>query len=118
MASPLFRDVENGSVMTTKAENLARAMEHHQAGRLQQAEELYRKIVQAGSTDPAVWCYLATAQLGQNKPAEAEASYRRALEIRPQFAEAHADLGVALVQQGRMAEAAVSLEQAIRLRPE
>jgi tetratricopeptide (TPR) repeat protein len=104
--------------MTTKADTLAAAMRHHQAGQLQQAVELYRKILQVGASDPAVWCYLGSAQIGLGKPADAEVSYRKALELRPQLAEAHADLGVAMAQQGRAAEAANSLQQAIRLRPE
>jgi tetratricopeptide (TPR) repeat protein len=103
--------------MTTKADTLARAMEHHRAGQLQQAEELYRKLLQAGSSDAAVWCYLGSAQLGLGKSADAEASYRRALELRPHMAEAYADLGITLAQQGKMAEAAETLRQAISLRP-
>jgi Flp pilus assembly protein TadD len=104
--------------MTTKAESLAQAMEHHKAGRLALAEELYRKLLQAGPSDAEVWCYLGTAQLGQGKPADAEASYRRALGLRPHLAEACADLGVALAQQGKTAEAAEALRRAIARRPE
>ncbi|HKI33695.1 MAG TPA: tetratricopeptide repeat protein [Gemmataceae bacterium] len=104
--------------MTTKADTLALAMQHHRAGQLQQAEDLYRTILQVGSSDPNVWCYLGTAQLGLGKPVEAETSYRRALELRPHLAEAYGDLGIALAQQGRLAEAATTFQQGIRLRPE
>jgi tetratricopeptide (TPR) repeat protein len=104
--------------MTTKAETLAQAMQYHRAGQLQQAEEVYRQLLQVGSSDATVWCYLGTAQLGLGKPAEAEASYRRALQLRPHLAEAYGDLGIALAQQGRLAEAADSFRQAIRLRAE
>jgi tetratricopeptide (TPR) repeat protein len=110
--------IEGNEKMTKKADTLALAMQHHQAGRLQEAEALYRTILQVGSSDPAVWCYLGTAQLGLGKPAEAEVSYRRALALHPHLAEAHGDLGIALAQQGRMADAAACFEQAIRSRPE
>ncbi len=103
--------------MTAKADTLARALQHHRAGQLGQAEALYRQVLQVGASDATVWCYLGTAQLAQGKAAEAEASYRRALELRPHLAEAHADLGIALAHQGRPGESAARFEQAIRLRP-
>jgi Flp pilus assembly protein TadD len=103
--------------MSTKTETLALALQHHRAGRIQQAEQLYRSILQAGSTDPQVWCYLGTAQLALGQPAQAEASYRQALQIRPQLAEAYADLGVAQAQQGKLGEAAANIQQALQLRP-
>src|SRR5438132_13543925 len=103
--------------MSTKTETLALALQHHRAGRIQQAEQLYRSILDAGSSDPQVWCYLGTAQLALGHPAQAEASYRQALQIRPQLAEAYADLGVAQAQQGKLGEAAANIQQALQLRP-
>ena len=70
--------------MSTKTETLALALQHHRAGRIQQAEQLYRSILQAGSTDPQVWCYLGTAQLALGQPAQAEASYHQAIAIAQQ----------------------------------
>ncbi len=104
--------------MATKADTLARAMDHHRAGRLKEAAGLYRQLLYTGGSDPAVWCYLGTAQLSLGKPADAEASYRKALELRPHMAEAWADLGIALAQQGKGADAADALRKAIALRPE
>jgi tetratricopeptide (TPR) repeat protein len=103
--------------MATKADALAQAMDHHRAGRLAQAEELYRQLLQAGPSDADVWCYLGTAQLGLNKPADSEASYRRAVGLRPHHAEAWGDLGIALAQQAKTAEAADALRKAVALRP-
>jgi tetratricopeptide (TPR) repeat protein len=104
--------------MSTKAETLAVALQHHRAGRVAEAEQLYQQILEAGSSDPTVWCYLGTAQLSQGKPREAEASFRQALQLRPQLAEARADLGIALAQQGRLGEAADMIQQALQLRPQ
>jgi tetratricopeptide (TPR) repeat protein len=104
--------------MSTKTETLALALQHHRAGRVAQAEGLYRQIIAAGSSDPAVWCYLGTAQLALGRPRDAEASFRQALQLRPQLAEARADLGIALAQQGRMGEAADVIQQALQLRPQ
>jgi serine/threonine-protein kinase len=41
----------------------------------------------------------------QGKLAEAEAAYRKAIELKPEYAEAHCDLGQVLLRQGRFAEA-------------
>jgi Flp pilus assembly protein TadD len=103
--------------MSSKTETLALALQHHRAGRIQQAEQLYRSILEAGSSDPQVWCYLGTAQLALGRPAQAEASYRKAIELRPQLAEAYADLGVAQAHQGKFGEAAANIQQALQLRP-
>jgi Flp pilus assembly protein TadD len=52
------------------------------------------------------------------EPEEAMASYRRALDIDPDFAEAHNVIGVALARSGRREEALAHLEQAVRLAPD
>jgi tetratricopeptide (TPR) repeat protein len=104
--------------MSTKAEIFALALQHHRAGRIQQAEQLYRSILDAGSSDPVVWCHLGAAQLALGRPGEAEGSYRQALALRPHLAEAHADLALAQAQQGRLPEAVANLQQALRLRPQ
>ena len=48
---------------------------------------------------------------------EAIAQYRAALEIEPDFAEAHNSLGVALARMGRINEAIAEFQEALRLRP-
>jgi len=44
-------------------------------------------------------------------------SYRRAVELRPDFAEAHNSLGTALKEQGDLSEALLSYDSAIRIDP-
>ena len=46
------------------------------------------------------------------------ASFRHALRIRPDLADAHYNLGLALMETGLLAEAAASLHQFLRLKPE
>ena len=53
-----------------------------------------------------------TEQLG-----EAEQAFRRALKIRPAFAEAHYNLGKVLRKQGKLADALVEYERAHKLEP-
>ena len=50
--------------------------------------------------------------------AEAEASYLRALEIRPDYPEAHSNRGATLKDLGRLAEAEASYRKALEIKPE
>jgi Flp pilus assembly protein TadD len=50
------------------------------------------------------------------QPGEAEGVFRAALELRPDFAQAHSNLGVALRKQGKQAEAVAERRKA-RLAP-
>ena len=49
---------------------------------------------------------------------EAEVSYRQAITLKPDYAEAHYNLGVTLQQQSRIEEAEASLRQAIAFKPD
>ena len=52
------------------------------------------------------------------KPDEAVACYRRALELKPDFAEAHNNLGNALQDQGKLDEAVACYRRALELKPD
>ena len=58
----------------------------------------------------------AAAQQRGNLDSAAEA-YRRAIEIEPRFAEAHANLGAVLARLGRYEEAVSSVERALAINP-
>ena len=49
---------------------------------------------------------------------EAVASYRRALELKPDFVEAHSNLGNALREQGRLDDAVACYRRALELKPD
>src|SRR5262249_13273931 len=57
------------------------------------------------------------ALTGQGKPAAAEAAYRKAIELKPELAEAHYNLGRTLSGQGRFGEAEAAYRKAIALKP-
>jgi hypothetical protein len=56
--------------------------------------------------------------LAQGQPDEAAASYRQALRLQPDYAEAHNNLGVALKRQARLDEAAACFRRALRHKPD
>jgi tetratricopeptide (TPR) repeat protein len=49
---------------------------------------------------------------------QAIAQYAKAVEINPDYAEAHNNLGVALLQKGLMYQAIEQFEEALRIRPD
>ena len=55
---------------------------------------------------------------GSRQLDEAIACYRRALELQPQFVEAHFNLGNALIEQGQIAEAMACFRRAVQLNPD
>jgi tetratricopeptide (TPR) repeat protein/predicted O-methyltransferase YrrM len=60
---------------------------------------------------------LGNSLMGLGKTTEAIDCYRRAIQLRPDFLEAHYDLGVALADQGEWQTAQISLLQALQINP-
>jgi protein O-GlcNAc transferase len=104
--------------MNELAEMFARAWQHHQAGDICQAEQLYRQVLEANPRHADAWCFLGAACQAQGKLAEAEASYQRAVAIAPTYGSAHNCLGVLRAQQKRLTEAIASFDLALRSEPE
>jgi tetratricopeptide (TPR) repeat protein len=104
--------------MATISEALAIAVQHHQAGRLQAAEQVYRQILAVEPALAEAHNNLGVALQDQGKPDEAVACYRRALTLKPGFTEAHNNLGNALKCRGQLDEAIASYRRALELKPE
>src|SRR5712692_696436 len=98
-------------------EQFAVALRHHRAGRLIEAERLYRQICAADTNHVGSWHLLGVLahQLGRKDAADL---ITRAVALKPEFAEAHNDLGVVLGAQGRFGEAVACFEQAVALKPD
>ncbi|HUO28908.1 MAG TPA: tetratricopeptide repeat protein [Bryobacteraceae bacterium] len=98
---------------------LAAAQAHHQAGRLDQAEALYRTIVAGRPNDPRVLFLLGLAAHQRGAQEEAEDWIRRAIAASGHpVAELSNTLGAILGARGRTAEAIRCFEEAIALRPD
>jgi len=61
---------------------------------------------------------LGNVLLKMSKVDEAIAHFQKALQSKPDFAEAHLNLGIALLQQGHVDEAIVHCRTALRIRPD
>jgi len=94
------------------------ALQHHQQGRLEQAEVLYRQVTQADPANADAWHLLgvAAAQRGDHETAVGLIS--RAISRRPEVALFHNNLGNALKALARADEAAASYRRAIERQPD
>ncbi|MGO8752182.1 MAG: tetratricopeptide repeat-containing sulfotransferase family protein [Thermoguttaceae bacterium] len=104
--------------MTTISEALAIAIRHHQAGRLQTAEQIYRQILAVEPNQVDAWHLLGVIahQVGKH---EAAIEYiGRAIGLKGNVAAFHNSLGVAFRDRGKLDEAVASCRRAMELQPE
>ena len=97
---------------------LQTAVSHHRAGRLSEAQQLYRDILRVLPDHPVVNNSLGIALKGQGKSSEAEAVFRRLASVAPGYAPAHSNLGNLLFEQGKLAEAEASYRRALAVKPD
>jgi predicted O-linked N-acetylglucosamine transferase (SPINDLY family) len=97
---------------------LQEAIRHHQAGRLAEAEALYRQVLalQPGQADALHYLGVIAHQVGRHDLALDW--IRQSLAAAPQNPTAHSNLGEALRALRRLDEARASYEQAIALAPQ
>ncbi len=96
---------------------LHQALAHHQAGRLAEAEALYRKILLVEPNHPEALHFLGVHALETGKNDIAVELISKALLSKPDYVEAYYNLGIALYTQGKLDEAASSFIQATSLSP-
>ena len=102
----------------TLAQAIDLAVKSHRAGDLQQAEQLYRQILQVDPqhVDALHLLGLVAHQRGRNDVAIDLIS--QALRIEPTLAAAHYNLGIVLRTHGRREEALASFQRAVQLKPD
>ncbi len=89
-----------------------------QTGRTAEGVELIGKALRSGAGSAAVHCDLGAGFRALQRPADALASYDRAIALQPDHADAHYQRATVLAQLGRHAEAVAAYDQAIALRPD
>src|ERR1700730_19127516 len=95
---------------------LAAAMGHHRAGRLADAERLYRLACDTDPNNARAFHLLGVVAHQLNRP-DAASLVGRAVVLDPDFAEAHNDRGVILAAKGAFADALSCFERAVALNP-
>ena len=99
------------------ANRLERALEHHRAGRLEEAEALYRQVLaeDPGNADALHLAGVLAFQTG--RPAEGLARIEAAIRIHPRVAPYHNNLGIILTRLGQPEQARECFQRALALDP-
>jgi len=93
------------------------AVAQRRQGRLEEAIQGYRALLQAQPDYFEAESALGEALLGLGKTAEAEGHYRAALRLNPNFPAPYAGLAATLVKQGKLGPAIQELREAIAIEP-
>jgi predicted O-linked N-acetylglucosamine transferase (SPINDLY family) len=104
--------------MATISQALTLAREHHRAGRLDLAEEIYRRILAVEPDLAPAHSDLGCILQRQGQLDAAIASYQRALQLAPHLAHAHNNLGEAYRVQGDLRQAETCFRRALALTPD
>ncbi|KQX98443.1 hypothetical protein ASD28_15250 [Massilia sp. Root133] len=96
---------------------LGQAVRLHQQGRLEQAQALYRRVLDLDPRQFDALHLLGVIERQRGHPGRAVELIEEALRIDPQQARAHCNLGAALQDLGRTDAALANYEAALRLDP-
>jgi predicted O-linked N-acetylglucosamine transferase (SPINDLY family) len=97
---------------------MAQAQGLHQAGRLGDAERLYREVLRRQPRHADALHFLGLVAYQAGHPQAAADLIAQAVAVAPGDADAHANLGLALHAAQRLDEALASLDRALALRPD
>lgn len=99
-------------------ELVARGVALHQAGKLGEAEALYRQVLAVEPRHAAALTMLGTACAQRRDSAEAERLFEKSLEVDPFQFNALYNRGIVLAELKRFEEALASYERALALKPD
>jgi tetratricopeptide (TPR) repeat protein len=94
-----------------------KGVEALKAGRLEDAEAAFRRVLREGGNQAYVHNNLAIVYQQQDRHREAVAECREAIRLDPAYAAPRVVLGGSLLALGRVAEATTELEAAVKLLP-
>jgi predicted O-linked N-acetylglucosamine transferase (SPINDLY family) len=93
------------------------AVQHHTAGRLSEAENIYQQILEADPHQPMALHLLGVIAHQMKKNGLAFDLITRALAIKPNYEEAQNNLGSVLIHLGKMDDAVASYQKVIAINP-
>ncbi len=102
----------------TEENSMAAAVAHHRAGRLAEAEEIYRDLIAADPENASLYSNLGAVLRALGRLDEAVDCYREALAIDPDNAVVNGNLGIVLQVQGRLGQAVDHFRRARDMEPD
>ncbi|WP_269606523.1 tetratricopeptide repeat protein [Prochlorococcus marinus] len=107
----------NSPYKPSKEELIKKAFKFHSEGNIPEAVKYYQIFINQGFEDYRVFSNYGIILKGFGKLKEAEISYRKAIELNPDFADSHLYLGNILSDLNYLEEAELSTRKAIQLNP-
>jgi tetratricopeptide (TPR) repeat protein len=108
----------NGGPSPSTQVMLGEALEHHQAGRLEEAEQLYRQILAIDPRHADALHLLGMIEFQAGRLEAAADLIRKAIAIHSKGASYYSNLGTVLQAQGKLDEAEALYRQALALKPQ
>ncbi len=102
----------------SKEQIINQACKIHSQGNIPEATKYYQQLISQGCNDHRVFSNYGVILKNVGKLKDAELSYRKAIEINPDYAEAHYNLGIILKNLGKLQEAELSNRKAIEINPD
>jgi Flp pilus assembly protein TadD len=96
---------------------LALALQHHRAGRVEEAIAAYRQALALAPDSAEIYNNLGMLLRQQGALAEAIDHYNRAIALRPSLAEAHNNLAIVLRETGKLDAAIAAYRRTLELKP-
>ncbi len=101
-----------------KEQIINQAFHFHLQGNMSEAAKYYQYCIDKGFNDHRVFSNYGAILQGLGQSEEAELSYRKAIKIKPDYAEAYSNLGNTLKDLGKLEEAELSYRKAIEIKPD
>ena len=120
---PLRKNQENLTINTntpsksSKEQIINQAFRFHSQGNISEAMKCYEQFINKGFKDHRVYSNLGNILNEHGRPKEAVDSYRKAIEINPDYVIAHYNLGIIFINLGKSEEAEIYTREAIKIDP-
>ncbi len=115
-------ELNEGITVTTntpsKEQIIDQAFQFHSKGNISKAITYYRYFINQGFADHRVFANYGVILKDRGKSQEAELLTRKAIELNPDYPDAHSNLGMILKDLGKLQEAELLTRKAIHLKPD
>ena len=108
----------NTPAKPSKEQIINQAFDFHSQGNISEAAKYYQYFINQGFNDYRVLSNYVVILKDLGKLQEAELLQRKAIAIKPDYAEAHSNLGVILKNLGKLQDAEFSYRKAIAIKPD
>ena len=102
----------------SKEQIINQAIQFHLKGNIPEASKYYQYCINQGFKDHSIFCNYGVILKSLGKLPAAELSTQKAIELKPDYAQAHYNLGLILSDLGKLKEAKTSFNKAIKIKPD